>query len=98
MTGAMLTTKQRDVLRHRLSRELCWAEVPAGYRNDAIRLANIVLDELEHSGFTAGTQRRAVEKIVASLDDATPLRSVSPAKRDAPPVADATELGSGVAS
>lgn len=94
----MLTPKQRDVLHRRLARELCWHEATAYMRDTAKRTATVVIDELEHAGFTAGTQRRAVEKIVASLDDATPLRSVSPAKRDAPPVADATELGSGVAS
>ena len=98
MNGRMFTEKQRDVLRRRLERAIVWANAETFKRDSARYIATQVIDELEVSGFAAGTQRRAIEKIVASLDDAAPLRSVSPVERDAPPVADAAELDSGAAS
>lgn len=77
---------------------MCWSTVPGSYRHEATRLANVILDELEFSGFSASAQRRAVAKVVASLDEAAPLRSVSPAERDAPAAHEGADLSSGAAS
>ena len=94
----MFTQRQRDTLVYRLTRQVLWSNAQQFERDNAQRIALRIVDELDMLGFTAGTQRRAVEKIVASLDDAAPLRSVTPVERVAPPVADATELDSGAAS
>jgi len=97
MSG-MFTEHQSRILRHRLERAILWGQSETYKKEAAWYLAGVLLDELKLSGFSAAAQRRAIEKVAASLDDATPLRSVSRADRDAQPVADATELGSGVAS
>jgi hypothetical protein len=98
MKAAMFTSHQRDILRHRIERAVLWRGASQADREYATRTANVVLDELETSGFSAAAQRRGVEKIVASLDEPVPLRSTSPAKRDVTAALDNAGLGSGTGS
>jgi hypothetical protein len=63
-----MTQRERDILHRRISRALCWSQVPEPYRNEANRLATVVLDEMDKSATSAATQRRAVQNIVTRLE------------------------------
>jgi hypothetical protein len=65
----MFTVHQREILLRRLTRAIAWHQIPQTYRNDAIQIANAVIGELEVSGYSAAAQRRAVEKIVADIEE-----------------------------
>ena len=69
MSGHALSQKQRNILHHRLARALLWEQAAVASQQYASRLATVVLDEMEKSAFSAATQRRAVQNIIARIDD-----------------------------
>lgn len=65
---SMFTPKQRAVLQRRLELGIAWQTTDQYKRDDARRIAKGLVDELDEAGFSAGTARRAIENIVARLE------------------------------
>ena len=63
-----LTTRQREVLQHRIARQICWTQVPVSYRDEANRLARAVVIEIDAAGSDGKAAERAVTAIVTRLE------------------------------
>jgi hypothetical protein len=66
---SMFTEHQRDLLKHRIARAILWSNAKTYELDAANYTAAAVVRELEMSGFSAAAQRRAVEKVVISLEE-----------------------------
>lgn len=69
----MFTPHQRDILIRRVARAVLWSEVSrssdhAWRARSAESIARAVVEELDVSGFSAATQRRAIETIADRLE------------------------------
>lgn len=63
-----LTTRQKEVLQHRIARAICWAQVPVHYRDEASRLARSVVNEIAVAGTDGKAAERAVTAIASRLE------------------------------
>jgi hypothetical protein len=63
------TTQQRTILIRRVARAILWSQSDGWRQEAAESTARAVVQELEISGFSAGAQRRAVDKIIANLEE-----------------------------
>lgn len=62
------TEAQRVILLRRISRAIAWANSAQYQRDDANRIAETIVKELEVSGFSAATQRRAITNIADRME------------------------------
>jgi hypothetical protein len=62
------TVHQRDLLRHRIERAIAWQRTMSTDKDSIRAVANTIVNELELSGFSAATQRRAIDKVVENLE------------------------------
>jgi len=62
------TPRQREVLKRRLARAICWAETETFRRDRAIYLAESLTADLEDGFVSAASQRRAIANIADRLE------------------------------
>jgi hypothetical protein len=62
------TPRQRDVLKRRLARAICWAQSETFKREAANYLAEKLVEDLEDGFVSAAAQRRAIANIADRME------------------------------
>jgi hypothetical protein len=63
-----LTSRQREVLQHRIERAICWAQSSGTNKDQARYIARIVMDEINSAGLDGKASERAVTAIASRLE------------------------------